>query len=360
MELLEIPNPNAVRSIFETLGVQWRVLPPIIMFLVTSKGFIFLIFDIVFISLVTKAGWSVSSYHKYVHESSRQYNNNMSRTNPAFEDPQTDTIAQKQHERQMGYVTEQASIQEVQASSAGTAPPETPQRYNDTSIQAFAYPANSYQKEMRQRSPPPNSAPNQNQAHVRRPNSLAVSAKYPERSASPRPDFDNVDREIESRLSSYSESNGHVIRTVEPLKDIPEYSHEDIPEQQQQHIRVRVLPTIAPVLRSHSETKQKPKVPPKPPNRHSMAPFDERQERRNSIGKVERTSSSVHAPEELRGQLPWSYFKPRDDVPKKILQELRSDEPIPYNTPVPDYTLHFQKDTRPKLIDADGSWTRYK
>lgn len=52
--------------------------------------------------------------------------------------------------------------------------------------------------------------------------------------------------------------------------------------------------------------------------------------------------------EELRGQLPWSYFGARSDVikPKKSFVELRDDEDIP-PVPVPDYTMKFPRDGRP-------------
>lgn len=64
-------------------------------------------------------------------------------------------------------------------------------------------------------------------------------------------------------------------------------------------------------------------------------------------------------PAELRGQLPWSYFKSRDDVsgPKKTFTQLREDEDVP-PVPVPDYTLHFPKKDRPRTSSVttdDGS-----
>jgi hypothetical protein len=147
------------------------------------------------------------------------------------------------------------------------------------------------------------------------------------------------------------------------LKDENNFS-----ERQQQQTRVRVLPMVAELNRNSSEAKQRPKVPPKPTqNRNSMSPAiveerrNDRPESRNSGIKVDRTSSSVHAPDELRGQLPWSYFKARDDVPKKAFTELKEDEELP-RVPVPDYTLHFPKNRRANLSsdsDGDGSWSRY-
>lgn len=61
-------------------------------------------------------------------------------------------------------------------------------------------------------------------------------------------------------------------------------------------------------------------------------------------------------PAELRGQLPWSYFKSRDDVtgPRKTFTQLREDEDVP-PVPVPDYTLHFPKKDRPRTNSDDGS-----
>jgi len=54
-------------------------------------------------------------------------------------------------------------------------------------------------------------------------------------------------------------------------------------------------------------------------------------------------------PDELRGQLPWSYFGPRDapmkPKPKQspVVEEELERPPVP----VPDYTLHFGKMNRP-------------
>ncbi|KAJ6642468.1 hypothetical protein Bhyg_07419 [Pseudolycoriella hygida] len=84
-------------------------------------------------------------------------------------------------------------------------------------------------------------------------------------------------------------------------------------------------------------------------------------ETNNDVTKL-RTDSrhSVNPPAELRGQLPWSYFKSRDDVtgPRKTFTQLREDEDAP-PVPVPDYTLHFPKKDRPRTSSVntdDGKW----
>lgn len=51
--------------------------------------------------------------------------------------------------------------------------------------------------------------------------------------------------------------------------------------------------------------------------------------------------------DELRSQLPWSYFDARSDVikPKKSFNELRDDEDLP-PVPVPDYTIQLPRKDR--------------
>lgn len=354
MELLQIGNPMVIGSVLEQLSAQWRFLPPIVMFLVTSKGFVFLIMDIVFITLITKAGWSASTYHKYVDDTVRHYSSNMSRANPAFEDSQTEVVAQKQHNKQLEYMNDQVT-EEV---AVGNEQPETPDRYNDTSrntnVNAFVYPDRIYNNNRQQQE--------EKQSAIPRPSSLALSSKLNDRTTSQQSSQPSNDRDIESRLSHYTASNGSVIRSTEPLKD------ENISERQQQQTRIRVLPAVAEINRRSSEVKQRPKVPPKPhnPNRVSMQPWNveersnDQPESRNSGAKVDRTSSTHRAPEELRGQLPWSYFKARDDVPKKAFTELTEEEDLPA-VPVPDYTLHFPKNRRQNMSDSEGenSWSRY-
>jgi hypothetical protein len=347
MELLEIRNPQVIGNVLEQLSAQWRFLPPIVMFLVTSKFFVFLIMDIVVITLIVKAGWSASTYHKYVDDTVRHYTANMARNNPAFEDAQAEVVAQKQHNRQLEYMADQVSIQNAPMRNEEL--PETPDRYNDTSrdTNAFVYPDRIYNNRQ------------QEEKQLQRPSSLALSSKLNDRPLSQQIYQPSTDREIESRLSHFTASNGNVIRSTEPLKD------ENISERQQQQTRIRVLPAVAEINRRSSEVKQKPKVPPKPQNRVSMQPWNnieernnERPESRNSGVKVDRTSS-MNDPT-LRGQLPWSYFKARDDVPKKAFTELNEDEELPA-VPVPDYTLHFPKNRRANMSDSDNdnSWSRY-
>lgn len=50
-------------------------------------------------------------------------------------------------------------------------------------------------------------------------------------------------------------------------------------------------------------------------------------------------------PDELRSQLPWSYFVDRDEMSMPQRQRV-DDEPLP-PVPVPDYTLHFPRRERP-------------
>ena len=290
--------------------------------------------------MVIKAGWSASTYHKYVDDTVRHYTANLARNNPAFVDSQTD-VTPKDNKQE----TQQTEVQNVLLKEG---PPPTPDRYNDTSrdtnTKAFVYPDRIYNDRNHQA---------EQQNSIPRPNTLAI-ARQNDRQTLP-----NEDREIESRLSHFTASNGNVIRSTEPLKD------ENFSEKQQQATRVRVLPAVAEINRQSSEAKQKPKVPPKPPNRVSMQPWNvqernqDRPDSRQSGGKVDRTSS-MNAPEELRGQLPWSYFKARDDVPKRAFTELKEDEDLP-PVPIPDYTLHFPKNRRPNMSDSDGenSWSRY-
>lgn len=65
-------------------------------------------------------------------------------------------------------------------------------------------------------------------------------------------------------------------------------------------------------------------------------------------GESQQPTSQPHASDELRSQLPWSYFGARGNGPRKSFVELREDEELP-PVPVPDYTMNLSrmKDGRP-------------
>lgn len=373
MQIIGVSNPDTVRSAFENLTFFTKFMAPFIMVLVTSKVFIFFIVDIIFIILITKAGWTASTYHKNVDTN---YQRNISHTNSGFASSENNLSESKLSENG------------IQAASSTN--PDT--RYRDTSKEtdtSFNYSdlsAGEPRKDQKVKQ------------FIPRPSTLAIA--YSERTANK---DKNYEREIESRMSHYEAStstNDKVL--VIPLRDkspVRDYDkeideifkssinspnerpkslekpwEEDIPDKQKQQIRVRVLPSVFDDKRNSTEARKGPKVPPKPErssNRVSMPPWiveqeqqqQQQQEQPKSIlrnesrtsnsNKVDRTSS-MKAAEELRGQLPWSYFKARDDVPKKkVFNELNEDEDLP-PVPVPDYTLHFSKTKRATISDSDG------
>lgn len=118
MNLLEIGNPNTVGPILNQLSTELRFLPSVVMFLTTAKGFILLICDVVVIYGISRAGWTAASFHKFVDKSLKKHNNSMAKTNQAFEDAQSDIIAQRQHDRQMGYLNDRSSIHELHPAAA--------------------------------------------------------------------------------------------------------------------------------------------------------------------------------------------------------------------------------------------------
>lgn len=64
------------------------------------------------------------------------------------------------------------------------------------------------------------------------------------------------------------------------------------------------------------------------------------------------TSQNFRVSDELRSQLPWSYFNARDDLssPRRALTHVDNHEVLP-PVPVPDYTLHFPKKERYSVKD---------
>ncbi|KAL7048874.1 hypothetical protein ACKWTF_003512 [Chironomus riparius] len=375
---------DEILRLFGKLSSLYKIMPPIFMLLATSKIFVFIIINIVWVVAITRAGWAASTYHMYHDQTRRNYENTMANVNPAFEGMRDDVVAQKQHEKQMEYISDQSSIHEVPSSSPrplATAPPQenTESRYNDTSReQGHVYPyhmSNTRNEKQRREAPQPPDPTIEDEPQtsykIKRPTTLVLPERPPSQQQQYQHQNSNQyesDREIDSRLSRYQETSGHAIKTVEPIK------YDDIPEQQQSNTRVLVLPPIS-ESRPHS---LKPIPPPKPQNynnvnsninnnRFSVQPMPAsrespvlyRPERSNSARVApERTSSSARAPEELRSQLPWSYFKPRDATPKKAFDHLEENEDIPA-VPVPDYTLHYGKKGRSNLgeNESDGNWS---
>lgn len=344
MDLLEVQNRDAVRVDFERLSSHYKFLPPIIMMLTTSKLFFLLLCNIVWVVVIVKAGRAAATYHKYFDQTRRNYENTMANVNPAF-----DNLRDEQKPQ------DYSSIQDVPISSTTTQAQDAAElRYNDTTrLQTSAYPYqignNNVNNKIQQQ---PSIMEEPPKYRNQRPSSLIVAAPYPERPLSQQ--RNDMDRDVENRFSRYQESNGNIVKTVEPLK------YDDIPEQQQSNVRVRVLPsTVVQFNRTQSDSKPKPIPPPKPQNRYSMQPQANEspvlyRPERNNINnpKVDRSSSSMRAPDELRSQLPWSYFKPRDETPRRAFTQLSEGEETP-NVPVPDYTLHYGRKTRGNLSDSD-------
>jgi hypothetical protein len=323
MEILEIQNVSEMRSNFERIPGHVKLLPSIMMLVVAAKLFFFFISNVVYVVVITRAGWSASTYHKYLDQTRRNYESTMSRTNPGFEGSENNL--QKQP---MGYATSQSP------QPSANAPSEVAEtRYNDTSrTQQIVYP---YAMQPRK----------EEDFKIQRP---AEQRTSPLRNV-------NNEKDIDQRFSQYPDSNGNGPQTPT-----------DVPEQQRHsNTRVKVLPSVP---RSQSELKKRPVPPPKPQNnRYSMQPAPQEAEvnyrnpSRTSSAKVDRSSSQLNAPDELRSQLPWSYFKPRDDVPKKAFNNLEEADELPA-VPIPDYTLHFPPKRRVNLSDSDNSdsWTHQR
>lgn len=343
LEHLQITNPEVVGPVFEGMRAELKYLPPIIMSITAAKLFLFLLFNVAWAIAISRAGWAASTYHKYVDNSRRNYESNMGTQNPAFDgfEPKNQNVSSTSSDHRSS-VSHELPI----TSSATPEPVEL--RYNDTArVQGFAYVHNMPQNAKQH----PEIMEEDLSFRIQRPNTVVAPQERPssiqvqhyERTVYR---TEPIDDDIENRLSRFQESNGVVIRTVEPLK------HDDIPEQQKSMIGVRVLPPS--IVRSQSDLKPKPAPPPKPNNRYSMQPMSEMEEpvlyraqdRPTNPVKLDRNSSSQkHVPAELRNQFAFNYLDPNNQVPKRAFQNLSEDEEPP-NVPVPDYTLHFPANNR--------------
>lgn len=338
MELLEIINPEAVRNNFEGIGRFDRISPSIIMVASTSKLFIFLICNILFAVVITKSGWSFSKSN----EPNINYQSAImaAKVNSAFEPENShDKQQQQQQHRQQLEATEeeevnQTSLHEIQPSAQNNG---TEDRYHDTARSIdYIYPHQVYAKSSKQKTQPDDDQ--RNDFRIQRPTITQQQIQQQqqkqrnssaERPSAP-PNYQNhtsiVDNEIENRMSRFNEVNGNGARNSSN-----DHQYASINFQQQQNKR--------------------PVPPPKPVTNKFLLqvtgheePIQYRPDSRMSNSRVERSSSHMKAPEELRSQLPWSYFKPGDNVPKRALTHIADDDEP--QVPVPDYNAPAKRNTR--------------
>lgn len=380
MTLLEVENPNnLVRAAFDQIEGTTKFYATFILVLTTSKIFIFFIMDMVLVVMITKAGWAAATFHEFVDD--RYQRNIVSQTNAGFENSQSLPTTPKSQNNG------------IRAATAPTPEQNSPSsRYDDPSKES-EMPAFNY-----------NDIFNNSEARkdekvskfIPRPSTLAIA--YSERASK---QDNTTEREVESRMNNYRKSTPAPVapavqrRAESPQRDYDKEIDEifentinspvqrpksldrpwdedrQLPDKQRQ-IKVRVLPPVFDIpKRNSSHLKQRPLPPPKPkPERQGQPTWLVEEERRvrersesrsssqydgNGGRGVERSSSSAQG--ELRSQLPWSYFKARDDVPKqRVFKELEDDEDLP-PVPVPDYTLHFGQTKRAPIDDSDGDGT---
>lgn len=96
----------------------------------------------------------------------------------------------------------------------------------------------------------------------------------------------------------------------------------------------RVPPEAPPVVIKPSMIKQQQQ-------QHQQHPQYMRQHQQIREEEPQARTSYQTPPDELRSQLPWSYFQDRDEMTRP--QKKRHDDELLPPVPVPDYTLHFAK-----------------
>ena len=310
MRILEVVNMEETKPNFEQLAFSLRYVPPIAMFLVTSKLFFFLICNIV---------WAVTIVHTTFSEKEKSHESNpktngdaagMANDNPAFENDSDEKMSRH----------EVMSNKEYDGLSE--------KRYNDTAREKdFVYPHQLYATSTKQQKKKKDDDDDEVfdddsiDFKIQRP---VLTASYYNNSRKLQ-EFPNgtYDSDIEDRLNRFNKNNGNL-----------EYDE--------------ISPNI-----SYKEMKIRPTPPPKP-NRLEFHSRPSSSYYLNSTGhedlvlyrpdsglsesKVDRLSGHVRTPQELRSQLPWSYFNTGDEVPKHALVHT-DDSEIP-GTPLPDYDVN--------------------
>ena len=312
MKILEVMNMEQARTNFEQLTFSLRYVPPITMFLVTSKLLFFLICSIVWAVTIVHTTWSKKDKIEDSDASEPKTNGdvaNMANDNPAFEDDSE----------------EKDPSHEVKSSKEYNGLSE--KRYNDTSReQDFVFPHHLYAKSTKKKKDDETFDDDSIDFRIQRP--VLTASYYNNSHSSKLQQFPNgtYDNDIENRLNRYHKSNGNL-----------EYDE--------------ISPDI-----NYKEMKIRPTPPPKP-NRLEIHSRPSSSYYLNSTGhedsivyrpdsglsesKADRLSGHARTPQELRSQLPWSYFNMGDEVPKHALVHTEDSE-IP-GTPLPDYDTNVPK-----------------